>query len=79
MQLLSHPITLILIFTSYLFIIGVFYMIARDKNINLGIVIFALILFLILAMLGISGLNKTQHPKDNGILQEIQKQKETIK
>ena len=55
-------------------------MVARDKTIDLGIVIFALILLLILAIIGLSGVSsigKTQHPKDNGILQEIQKQKET--
>ena len=77
MPILSHPITLVLIFLAGLFIIDILYMVAHDKNINLGIVMFALILLLILTMLGISDINKTQHPKNNGILQEIQKQKET--
>lgn len=78
MSILSHPLTLVLVLIICLFIISVVYKVSRD-DVNPGLILFALTLYGILAIIGLSGVSsigKTQHPKDNGILQEIQKQKE---
>ena len=79
MSILSHPLTLVLVLIICLFIISVVYKVSRDDDVNPGLILFALTLYEILALIGLSGVSsigKTQHPKDNGILQEIQKQKE---